>query len=413
MTSSQPPTPDGEAVAAPQAGERLTVVVAGGGIAGVEGLLALRALGGDLIDLTLVSPGLEFVERPMTVTEPFALGHARRFPLEDVARDTQATLIRGSVSGVAPRWRSLVLENGASVDYDALLLTLGARLEAVIPKALTWTPDADPELLGGVLRDLEEGYASSVAFVIPPGVAWSLPAYELAMMTSRQVAGMDRSSIEVSVITPEHEPLADFGPHVTETLRHELQAGHVHLRTGATLVQRGAELQLEVNGEPVRADHIVALPRPMGVLIPGLPRDENGFIPVDRHGRVRDTERVWAAGDAVSYPLKHGGLAALQADAAAESIAFVAGADIEPKPFRPTLDGVLLTGERGRRLRDDAVAGAVPAGPGRPVAGKVAGRFLTPYLTRRDAAAAGSEPAPAIDHDPDPHLELGSRKDSR
>ena len=295
----------------------------------------------------------------MTVTEPFALGHARRFPLEDVARDTQATLIRGSVSGVAPRWRSLVLENGASVDYDALLLTLGARLEAVIPKALTWTPDADPELLGGVLRDLEEGYASSVAFVIPPGVAWSLPAYELAMMTSRQVAGMDRSSIEVSVITPEHEPLADFGPHVTGTLRHELQAGHVHLRTGATLVQRGAELQLEVNGEPVRADHIVALPRPMGVLIPGLPRDENGFIPVDRHGRVRDTERVWAAGDAVSYPLKHGGLAALQADAAAESIAFVAGADIEPKPFRPTLDGVLLTGERGRRLRDTVPDGAL------------------------------------------------------
>lgn len=385
--SSQPPTPEPDQTS-PEPGARLKVVVAGGGIAGAEGLLALHELAGELVELTLVSPGTEFVERPMTVTEPFALGHARRVPLEDLARDVGATLIRDSVSGVAPRWRSLVLESGASVEYDALLLALGARLEPVVPRALTWTPDADPELLGGVLRDLEEGYSSSVAFVIPPGVAWSLPAYELAMMTARQVASMDRSGIEVSVITPEHEPLIDFGDHVSEALRHELQAGHVHLRTGAALVRRGSALLLEVDGEPLKADHIVALPRPMGVLIPGLPRDEDGFIPVDRHQRVRDTERVWAVGDAVSYPMKHGGLAAQMADAAAESIAALAGAGIEPRPFRPNLDGVLLTGDRARRLRDDAVAGAMPTGPERPVAAKVAGRFLTPYLARHAAQAA-------------------------
>jgi sulfide:quinone oxidoreductase len=385
--SSQTPTPEPDQTAAPEPGARLRVVVAGGGIAGAEALLALHGLAGELVELTLVSPGTEFVERPMTVTEPFALGHARRIPLEDLARDTGATLVRDSVSGVASRWTSLVLESGASVEYDALLLALGARLESVVPRALTWTPDADPELLGGVLRDLEEGYSSSVAFVIPPGLAWSLPAYELAMMTARQVASMDRSSIEVTVITPEREPLIDFGQHVSEALRHELQASHVHLRTGAVLVQRGSALLLEVGGEPVKADHIVALPRPMGVPIPGLPRDDDGFIPVDRHQRVLGLERVWAVGDAVSYPMKHGGLAAQMADAAAESIAALAGAEIEPRPFRPNLDGILLTGDRARRLRDDAVAGAIPAGPERPVAAKVAGRFLTPYLARRAAQA--------------------------
>lgn len=385
--SSQPPTPEPDQTAT-EHGARLRVVVAGGGIAGAEGLLALHELAGDLVELTLISPGTEFIERPMTVTEPFALGHARRIPLEDFARETGTTLIRDSVSGVAPRWRSLVLESGASVEYDALLLALGARLEPVVPRALTWTPDADPELLGGVLRDLEEGYSSSVAFVIPPGVAWSLPAYELAMMTARQVASMDRDAIEVSVITPEHEPLIDFGRHVSEALRHELRASHVHLRTGAVLVHRGSALILEVDGEPLKADHIVALPRPMGILIPGLPRDQDGFIPVDRHQRVADIERVWAVGDAVSYPMKHGGLAAQMADAAAESIAALAGAEIEPRPFRPSLDGVLLTGDRARRLRDDAVAGTMPTGPGRPVAAKVAARFLTPYLARHAARAA-------------------------
>ena len=57
---------------------------------------------------------------------------------------------------------------------------------------------------------------------------------------------------------------------------------------------------------------------------------------------------VWAAGDAIAFPIKQGGLAAQQAGAAAESIAAEAGADIEPQPFRPVLRGVLLTG-RGQR----------------------------------------------------------------
>ena len=57
------------------------VVVAGGGVAGLEALLALHALAGDKVDLTLVSPTPDFVYRPLAVAEPFALGHQRRTPL--------------------------------------------------------------------------------------------------------------------------------------------------------------------------------------------------------------------------------------------------------------------------------------------------------------------------------------------
>ena len=59
----------------------MDVVVAGGGVAGLEGLLALRALAGDRVDLTLVAPDPEFTYRPLAVAEPFALGHAYRVPL--------------------------------------------------------------------------------------------------------------------------------------------------------------------------------------------------------------------------------------------------------------------------------------------------------------------------------------------
>ncbi len=46
-----------------------------------------------------------------------------------------------------------------------------------------------------------------------------------------------------------------------------------------------------------------------------------GFIPIDPHCRVCGLEHVYAAGDATDFAVKHGGIAAQQADTAAEAIA--------------------------------------------------------------------------------------------
>ena len=62
--------------------------------------------------------------------------------------------------------------------------------------------------------------------------------------------------------------------------------------------------------------------------------DANGFIPTDNHVQVADEIDVWAAGDATRFPVKQGGIAAQQADTAAEAIAARAGADIEPRSLR-------------------------------------------------------------------------------
>jgi sulfide:quinone oxidoreductase len=61
------------------------------------------------------------------------------------------------------------------------------------------------------------------------------------------------------------------------------------------------------------------------------------FIDTDAHGRVARLDGVFAAGDAPSFPVKQGGLAAQQADAVAEMIAASVGVDIDPQPFRPIL----------------------------------------------------------------------------
>ena len=141
----------------------------------------------------------------------------------------------------------------------------------------------------------------------------------------------------------------------------------------------------------------------------GLPRDALGFIPADAHGRVAGLRGVYAAGDATTFPLRQGGLAAQQADAAAESIAAELGAIARPQPFRPVLRGVLLTGGVPLYLR--AVVGTDEAPVSRPLAirsgsagqrplwyppAKVAGRYLAPLLaTARPAALLAS---PMRDH---------------
>src|SRR5689334_5414530 len=54
--------------------ERLRVVVAGGGVAGLETLVALNALAGDRIAATLVAPESHFALRALDVFEPFGIG---------------------------------------------------------------------------------------------------------------------------------------------------------------------------------------------------------------------------------------------------------------------------------------------------------------------------------------------------
>jgi hypothetical protein len=96
--------------------------------------------------------------------------------------------------------------------------------------------------------------------------------------------------------------------------------------------------------------------------------------------------------DGTSFPVKHGGLAAEQADAAAADIAAAAGAVVERTPFRPVLRAQVLTPSGPCYLRHDAAGGS---GEGEASAqplwlppGKIAGRWLAPWLAAVDDRAA-------------------------
>jgi len=148
-------------------------------------------------------------------------------------------------------------------------------------------------------------------------------------------------------------------------------------------------------GSDVVADRVVALPRLSGPAIEGVPRNRNGFLPTDAHGRVAGAADVYAAGDLTAFPIKQGGLAAQQADAAAEAIAAAAGAAIEPTPFRPVLRALLLTGTRPTFLQVELGRGhgetsTVSEEPPWRLPRKIVGCGLAPFL-----AGLGLADAPA------------------
>jgi sulfide:quinone oxidoreductase len=98
---------------------------------------------------------------------------------------------------------------------------------------------------------------------------------------------------------------------------------------------------------------------------------------------------LFAAGDGAALPIKQGGLAAQVADAAAAQIARRAGVDIEPRPARMVLRGLLRTSHGPlylrAELRDPEGTSIAAREPLWWPPSKVASRWLAGHLARREA----------------------------
>jgi sulfide:quinone oxidoreductase len=361
------------------------VLIAGAGVAGLEAALALRALAEGLVEIELVSPETEFVYRPLAVTEPFRVGEARRFPLHQLAEAAEAKLTRASVRSVDVERRIVVTSDGVALRYDSLLLSLGARAVRSIPGALTFRGPADEAAFSAVLQEARAGEVKRIVFALPAGASWPLPLYELALLTAVHLADASVRDIELALVTPEDRPLKLFGAAASKAVAEllEMHSIALHVETTATEVVDGSLRVLP--DKRIEADRVVALPRLEGPRLEGVPHDTNGFVPTDEGGRVRGLTGVYAAGDLTTFPIKQGGIATQQADAAAESIAARAGAPIEPRPFTPVLRGLLLTGLTPRYLRTEAgsVRSVVDTEPLWWPPAKIVGRHLAPFLASK------------------------------
>ena len=375
------------------------VVIAGGGFAALEAMIALRRLAGHRVDLVLVSPERELAYPPLSVVEPFGLGEAPRFDLAEIARDHEADLHVDAAAAVDAGRRVLRTRSDGEISYDSLLVTTGAEPHEAVPGALTFRGSPDRLAFEELLVDIDAGRVMRVAFAVPAGTAWPLPLYELALMTAAR-ADANGASAHFMLVTAEDRPLGIFGNRASEAVASVLRERGIQLHT-STVPVAFEDGSLSVT--PTRtlvADRVVALPQLRGRAPEGLPADGQGFLSTDEQGQVRGSENVYAAGDVTAFPVKQGGIATQQADAAARAIAARAGSPVEPEPFRPVLRGLLLTGDGARFMRSEIAGGH---GDSSDVStrmlwwpeAKVAGQYLSHYLSRTIGPVKPVEPLPA------------------
>jgi sulfide:quinone oxidoreductase len=322
------------------------------------------------------------------------LGPAERHELAPLAEELGADFLHGSLSEVVTGDRRVLLDDGSELGYDFLIVCTGAALRPSIEGTITFP---GPQLfdIDSFIELARRHESRTLAFVAPLRATWPLPIYELALMTEHRCREL-RSDLRIIVVTAEHSPLALFGGPASAALAAMLKGRGIEVHTDAPVkAYTGKELVLVPNNRAIDAEEVVALAEIVGPRVPGLPMDEEGFIPIDQHARVVGLENVFAAGDGTNFPVKQGGLATQEADAAAELISAAVGGKItEPAPFDPILRGKLLTGDESLHM-SHGIAGGSGEGQVSPDSlwwppQKIAGKYLAAWLGHEQPGDLGA-----------------------
>ena len=368
------------------------VLIVGGGVAGLEAALALRHLAGERVATTLLAPAAEFVYRPMKVASRSATARLATTHSTRSAATSAPTWSRTRSSGSTPTVARCTPRRVTKLKYDALLLAPGATLKPRFRHALTLDDSQLDEQLHGLIQDVEGGYVHKLAFIGPTPMPWPLPLYELALMTARRAYDMN-VDMSITLATPEDAPLGVFGSKASQAVERLLEDnGILFIPSAHCETPAEGRVSITPGSRTLIVDRVVALPQLFGPSLPGVPlHAHNGFVPIDAHCKVTGIERVYAAGDATDFAVKFGGIAAQQADTAAEAIAALAGAAVEPTPFTPVLHGALLGGPRPLHLSARVTGGhgssseVSEASTSSPPT-KIVAKYLAPYLESRDRA---------------------------
>ena len=390
------------------------ILIAGGGVAAVEAMLALDDLAGDRVEVELIAPTERFVYRPHLVAEPFSLASPTRSSSPGLAGEHGAS-DRARLARLGGRRFALDPNRQRS---DARLRRVADR-DRCAHRSRQWTgrsasetaPNASlPQPLGATrVGSPRRGWCSRC-----PGVPWALPAYELALLSAAHLRARGIAGVEITLVTYEARPLELLGESAPEVVAELLAEAGITLVTGSAPHRFEApRLQLRDGGE-LAADHVVALPALEVGEIDGIPQRSGGFIPADGRLNVEGLVDVWVAGDATWFPIKHGGLAAQQADVAAEAIASRAGLTVPGLDLPAVLRAALLTGALPRFFRSATFAGFdEAASPGRPLVAAVeaGGTLRRPHLSA--AAHSGRGEGEFVDLEPPKPSELADERAHR
>ena len=340
----------------------LRVLVVGGGVAALETCLALDALAGDRVSVSMIAPDPYLRYRPLGTYDPLAVHSWARVPIARLGALAGADVRRTRVRAIDPDARRAYTADGCELSYDAVVVAVGAQPESVPASAETLSESG----CRIVLHRLYQGDLPSLAFIEPPAPTKAFDLYELAIHAATVLR---RSNVDatLTMVTAQPAPFAFLGRLTSAMLSSTLGAHGIRVVESAyaRAIAEGT-VELAPHSRRLEAAGVIAAPRLGGPWLPHLPCDRDGFLAADPHGRVPGVPGVFAAGDCTSYPVRHPSLAAQQADVAAETIAAEAGCPVVTEPFTPVLRGILpsrlrwyveapLTGGHGDATRTSAM----------------------------------------------------------
>lgn len=377
------------------------VLIAGGGFGAVETMLALRALAPERVRVTLVSASPTLAYKPAATAEAFDESPPRTYDLQAIAEDAGASFRVDRLEAVASHEHRVRLASFTRLDYDALVLAIGARALIGIPGALTFHDQREVHHIRRMTSSLRAGQLQRIVFAVPRGCAWPLPLYELALLTATELEDGGGTG-EVVLASPELTPLQVFGPQASRLVADLLAERDVRFigNCAPESVQRGGTLSLR-SGGTVEGDCVITVPELRGPRITGVPADRDGFVTTNSLGGVIGLADVYAAGDMTNFPIKQGGLAAQQADLIAQRIASTYATDAKELRAQHVLRARLIGGAHPIFLRTvlDEFGQATSAtlqhesfeeDESSTAPEKVFGRYLTPYLHTREPMLAHS-----------------------
>lgn len=278
-----------------------TVVVVGGGYAGVLAANRLAAKARGRARVVLVSVGDSLVER---IRLHEAATHGRY-----VSRALDALLhqhverIDAKLVGLEAAGRAITIERAsgsAQLTYDALILAMGSRMASSLPAssehAFALASEAQAHALARALPALPRGAHVAV-------VGGGLTAIELASEIAETYP-----ALAVGMYTSELAP-ALAGP-ARDAIARALREAGVTIHTGQRVSALDSDGVRMTDGSLVLAAVSVLAAGFQPTALPpelGLPQDSHGRVPVDEALRVAGMEGVFVAGDLAAPPARCAG----------------------------------------------------------------------------------------------------------
>jgi sulfide:quinone oxidoreductase len=330
------------------------VLVAGGGYGGLETALALKDALAERVEITLLTPTVDLTYRPLSSGAPFVREPAHTIDVHRLADERGLRVVLDELVTVQDDECRVLTHDGELIDFDALVIAVGAHERGSAPPLISWGQEPDQGKLGALLDELAAGTVKSVAVTIPAGAGWPLAGYEAALIVAWTASQLAPTPVSVTLITAEERPAGGLGPQAADWVSRTLADAGVEV-LGSRVVHnftaeqdthdRGGGHTVRVTlGDPVHeitVDRVLCVPESFGPDVSGLPSAPHGFLPTGVDGRVVDSDRVWALGDAAHRALKHS-ITAAEADSVASSIIATLGLGEPSGAPLPALHGILV-----------------------------------------------------------------------